>query len=118
MVVRIQNQVLTSSSLRDQEDQSKSKAKSKMQMAVIHCPVLKIVTLISSTISLSKRPVCWMVLVVPVPMLLQLLNGTHSRVLTSMESCILSRTLLEAVFQKFWFLIEILKPFTHHFSDS
>ena len=39
------------------------------------------------------------VLTVHMPRLL--MNGTHSRVLTSMESCILSRTLLEAVFQKF-----------------
>lgn len=113
------HQVLTSSSLRDQEDQSKSKAKSMMKMAVLQTvPVVLLVPLISSTISLSKRPVCWMVLVVPVPMLLQLLNGTHSRVLTSMESCILSRTLLEAVFQKFRFLIEILPPLSHHLSDS
>ena len=97
-------QVLSSSSLRDQEDQSKSKAKSMVNKAVpkvTAVPPFHFVTLTTSTISLSKRPVCWMVLVVPVPMLLQLLNGTHSRVLTSMESCILSRTLPEAVFQKF-----------------
>ena len=56
------------------------------------------------------------VLTVHMPRLL--MNGTHSRVLTSMESCILSRTLLEAVFQKFWFLIEILPPFSHQISDS
>ena len=56
------------------------------------------------------------VLTVHMPRLL--MNGTHSRVLTSMESCILSRTLLEAVFQKFRFLIEILPPLSHHLSDS
>jgi len=56
------------------------------------------------------------VLTVHMPRLL--MNGTHSRVLTSMESCILSRTLLEAVFQKFWFLIEILPSLNFHHSDS